>query len=78
MFLQSVTQDKCPLQAWAYLGDFKIFTTTKKLAGSPTDHCVCLVPASGIKQYIACTSNKTQSYWMCAMRLSKVSIKPFC
>ncbi|XP_060854048.1 growth factor receptor-bound protein 14-like isoform X1 [Rhopalosiphum padi] len=69
--IMSGTRDKCQVQVWAYLGDFRIFTTTKRVAGAPTDHCLCLVPASGIKQYIACSSNRTQSYWMCAMRLSK-------
>ncbi|XP_022176422.1 growth factor receptor-bound protein 14-like isoform X3 [Myzus persicae] len=70
-FIMSITRDKCEVEVWAYLGDFRIFTTNKRVAGAPTSHCLCLVPASGIKQYIACTSNKTQSYWMCAMRLSK-------
>jgi hypothetical protein len=69
--IMSITRDKCQVQVWAYLGDYRIFTTTKKIPGAPSEHCLCLVPASGVKQYIACTSHRTQSYWMCAMRLSK-------
>ncbi|CAH1721664.1 unnamed protein product [Aphis gossypii] len=64
-------RDKCQVKVWACLGDFKIYSTTKNVPGSPSNHCLCLVPASGIKQYIACGSNRSQSYWMCAMRLSK-------
>ncbi|KAL5240501.1 hypothetical protein ACI65C_007911 [Semiaphis heraclei] len=69
--IMAITQDKCQVKVWAYLGDFRIFATNKKVADSPTIYCLCLVPDSGIKQYIACTSHSTQSYWMCAMRLSK-------
>ncbi|XP_025411266.1 growth factor receptor-bound protein 14-like isoform X4 [Sipha flava] len=67
----TISRDKCQLQIWAYLCDFKVYTTNKKLKGAPTDYSLCLVDASGLKQYIACNSKKSLSYWMCAMRLSK-------
>lgn len=73
--LQVISQDKCQLPIWAYLGDLRVYSTSKKLIGAPTDYCLCLVAANGLKQYIACNSKKSLSYWMCAMRLSKVCIE---
>lgn len=75
-FLQKKIQDKCQITAWASLVDSSVYTTNKELKGAPTEHCLCLVSDIDLaKRYVACTSKTLLSYWMCAMRLSKVSVR---
>lgn len=70
--LQGNLHRRCEIKVWAYLDECMVFTC-KKTVVAPTDYSVCLVNNNGQKQYFACNSQKLLTYWMCAMRLSKVS-----